>query len=96
MSYPDTTTSDQTGDKTGRPVKVTYLVIGLLFLGIAVSWALGASDTVKSEDMALWSPALLILAGAAGLLASVMNTRSKSRRRQITTDSHQEESAGDE
>ena len=84
MSYDDTTPVST----TRRPVKVAYLVIGLLFVGIAGIWALGASDTVKSEDMALWSPALLILAGAAGLVAVVVNSRAVRRRRQTDQDTY--------
>lgn len=52
-----------------RPVHVGYLVSGLLFLLIAVVWAIGQRLTVDGEQAALLAASALVLAGGAGLLA---------------------------
>ena len=60
-----------------RP-SVLHLVVGLVFLGLAALWALSASDVVSSDDLWLL-PGLLILAGAAGLVAALAGSRRGSR-----------------
>ena len=40
-----------------RSVKVPHLVFGLLFLGVAGIWALGASDAISGEHLAVLGPA---------------------------------------
>ena len=62
-----------------RTVKVPHLVFGLLFLGVAGIWALGASDAISGEHLAVLGPAVLILAGVVGLAASLANGRNRRR-----------------
>ena len=63
--------------RANRP-SVLHLVVGLVFLGLAALWALSASGTVSSDDTWLL-PGLLILAGAAGLVAALAGSRRGSR-----------------
>jgi hypothetical protein len=72
-----------------RSVKVPHLVFGLLFLGVAGIWALGASDAISGEHLAVLGPGVLILAGVIGLAASLANGRNRRRRAAIA---HQPES----
>lgn len=58
-------------------VKVPHLVFGLLFLGVAGIWALGASDVISGEHLAVLGPAVLIIAGVVGLAASLANGRNR-------------------
>ena len=62
MSYPEQTT------RTARPVNVSYLVMGLVFLGIAGTWALRAGDVVDTSQMQWLVPLVLVAAGAAVFL----------------------------
>ncbi len=62
-----------------RSVKVPHLVFGLLFLGIAGIWALGASDVISGESLAILGPGVLIVAGVIGLAASLANGRNRRR-----------------
>ena len=55
--------------KHTHPVNVSYLVVGLVFLGIVGSWALGASGVVDSGDSRWLVPLVLVGAGVAGLVA---------------------------
>jgi hypothetical protein len=50
-----------------HPLNVSYLVVGLAFLGIAGSWALHESGVIDSVDWLL--PLTLVIAGGVGLVA---------------------------
>jgi hypothetical protein len=62
-----------------HPLNVSYLVVGLIFLGIAGSWALHASGAVDSGDIRWLFPAVLLLAGAVGLVAFAAKGISRGR-----------------
>ena len=52
-----------------HPLSVGYLVCGLVFLGIAASWALRQAGVIESDSQPWVLPLVLVVAGAAGLLA---------------------------
>jgi hypothetical protein len=51
-----------------HPLNVSYLVVGLIFLGIAGFWALRAAGVVDGSDGRWLGPLLLVGAGGAGLV----------------------------
>jgi hypothetical protein len=58
---------------------VTSLVFGLIFIGVAGAWALVQSDLLSLPDLSVAGPAVLIVAGVVGLVATI--TGSARRRR---------------
>ena len=74
LNYPD--------HPVDRRVKVTHLVFGLFFLGLAGMWALVAGDVITADRLGIFAPAVLIIAGVIGLAASLANNSSRSRREQ--------------
>lgn len=72
-------------DTHTRPVSVTHLVFGLIFLGAAGLWAVGAATGVDTPDLAVLAPAVLVAAGVLGLVAMVINARN------ARADRHREE-----
>ena len=58
-----------------RPISVSHLVFGLIFLGATALWVIGAATDADAPDMAVLAPAILIGAGVAGLIAIVVNAR---------------------
>jgi hypothetical protein len=62
-------------DTRTRPVSITHLVFGLIFLGAAGLWALGAATGADTPDLALLAPGVLVAAGVVGLIAMVLNAR---------------------
>lgn len=71
---------DHTTSPPDRSVKVPHLVFGLLFLGVAALWALGASGAIPGDRLVYLGPAVLILAGVLGLAASLASGRNRRRR----------------
>ena len=65
-----------------RSVKITHLVFGLLFLGVAVVWALVVGDVINENDLAVIAPAILIAAGVTGLATSLASARNRRNRNQ--------------
>jgi len=63
-----------------RTLKVPHLVFGLLFLGFAGLWALGESGAISGEGVTILGPAVLVLAGVVGLVASLAAGRNRHRR----------------
>jgi hypothetical protein len=62
-----------------HPLNVSYLVVGLVFLGVSGSWALRASGAVDGTDTRWMVPAVLLLAGVVGLVAAAAKGLSRSR-----------------
>jgi hypothetical protein len=58
-----------------RPLSIVHLVFGLIFLGAALVWAIGAGTDADAPDLALMAPAVLIGAGVVGLAGVVVNAR---------------------
>ena len=54
---------------TARPLNVSYLVMGLVFLGIAGTWALHEAGVVEGADVEWLVPLSLVVAGVLGLVA---------------------------
>ena len=67
-----------------RPVSITHLVFGLIFLGAAGLWAVGAATDADTPDLAVLAPGVLVAAGVLGLVAMVINARNA--RVQVRTD----------
>lgn len=68
----DMSTTAPTPDES---VKVPHLVLGLLLLGAAATWALLATGVVDADTLPYLGPGLLVAAGVVGLAASVAGTR---------------------
>ena len=64
---------------------VTSLVFGLVFVGLAALWALVQGDLLSLPNASVVGPAVLIGAGAIGLVATLSGT-ARSRRRQPDAD----------
>ena len=63
-----------------RSVKVTHLVFGLFFLGLAGAWALVEADVINTDSLAVLAPGVLIIAGVIGLAASLASSRNRRSR----------------
>ena len=65
-----------------RPIRIAYLVIGLLFLGIVALAASLDTGAIPWSGARYLGPALLVTVGLIGLLATVATSR---RRRAVVT-----------
>ena len=61
-----------------HPLTVSYLVVGLVFLGLAGSWALREAGVVDLGEVRWLFPVTLVAAGLVGLVA--MTVKGFSRR----------------
>lgn len=52
-----------------HPLNVSYLVVGLIFLGLSGSWALRESGTIDLAEVQWLMPLTLVAAGVVGLVA---------------------------
>jgi hypothetical protein len=52
-----------------HPLNVSYLVVGVVFLGVAGSWALRAAGVVAFGEIQWLLPGTLVAAGVIGLVA---------------------------
>jgi hypothetical protein len=52
-----------------HPLNVSYLVIGLIFLGLAGSWALREAGVIDLAEVRWLFPLTLVVAGVIGLVA---------------------------
>ena len=57
------------GRRWTHPLSVGHLVCGLVFLGLAASWALHRAGVIGSDGLPWVLPLVLVVAGAAGLVA---------------------------
>lgn len=64
---------------TRRPLSIAHLVFGLIFVGVAALWAIGAATDADAPDIAAMAPAVLIGAGVVGLIGIVINARNARR-----------------
>lgn len=60
-------------------LNVSYLVVGLVFLGIAGSWALRTSGVIDTGDVRWLGPVVLVAAGVIGLVAFAAKSLSRGR-----------------
>ena len=75
-------------NRIGHALNVTYLVLGLVFLGLAGSWALRESGVVVLEDVQWLLPLTLIAAGVAGLAAVAAKSLRRRGRGYADQDEH--------
>jgi hypothetical protein len=54
---------------------VTSLVFGLIFLGVAATWALVQGDLISLPAATVLGPAILVTAGLVGLLGTLRGLR---------------------
>ncbi|MGN6252827.1 MAG: hypothetical protein ACTHNS_13515 [Marmoricola sp.] len=59
-------------EPAARRVKVAHLVLGLVLLGIAGIWALDAAGLASWTVSRYLAPAVLVVAGLAGLAVSLL------------------------
>lgn len=68
--------SETTQSPAGRhPVNIGHLVMGLAFLGLVAVWAVVQGDVVDDDAIRWLLPVPWVLAGGAGLAASVLAGR---------------------
>jgi hypothetical protein len=84
---PDPALDPADGPATGlsaatHPLSVSYLVVGLVFLGLAGMWALRVADVIDTNQLGLMLPLILVGAGVVGLVAFTAKGVSRSRRAQ--------------
>ena len=72
-------TPDPAPDMPTRSVSVPHLVTGLVFLGLAGAWLLGEAGVIGSVPVEWLLPVILVVAGAAGLVASLARGVSRGR-----------------
>jgi hypothetical protein len=79
-----------------HPLNVGYLVVGLVFLGIAGSWALHETGAVDTGDTRWLVPAVLLLAGTVGLVAFAAKGISRGRQERRSDDALESPAATEE
>lgn len=52
-----------------HPLNVSYLVVGLVFMGLAGSWVLREAGVIDLGEVRWLLPLTLVVAGAIGLIA---------------------------
>ena len=67
----DSTTDTSRLEAGSHPVHVTHLVMGVVLLGLFAVWALRTSGVAHAEDLRWLLPLPLVLAGGAGLVATL-------------------------
>ena len=69
-------------------LNVSYLVVGLAFLGISGSWALHQTGAIGSAEVEWLLPLSLVVAGAIGLVAFMARGVMGRRTHHATTDNN--------
>jgi hypothetical protein len=77
-----------------RPVSIAHLVFGLIFLGAALLWSIGAATDADAPDLAVLAPGVLVAAGAIGLVGIVINARNARVQAQRATDETPDQEPG--
>jgi hypothetical protein len=75
-----------------HPLNVSYLVVGLVFLGLAGSWLLGENGVIDLDSIQWLLPVTLVGAGAIGLIAFAakgIGSRAKATEQDTTYDEPQ-------
>jgi len=81
---------------TARPLNVSYLVMGLVFLGIAGTWALHETGVVDGADVEWLVPLSLVVAGILGLVAfATRGVRGRRTQADAALDSYDNDSTYD-
>jgi hypothetical protein len=62
-----------------HPLNVSYLVVGLAFLGISGSWALHQAGVIGATEVEWLLPLSLVIAGGIGLIAFMARSFRSSR-----------------
>ncbi len=75
------TSTDHPGTDRGvtHPLNVSYLVVGLVFLGLAGAWALRTAGVVDTRELGWLLPLTLVGAGAVGLVGFAAKGLRRSR-----------------
>jgi hypothetical protein len=71
-----------------HPLNVSYLVVGLVFLGIAGSWALREAGVIELGEARWVLPLTLVGAGAIGLVAFAARGLSRHNHRDDSDDTY--------
>ena len=58
-----------------RPLRLIPLVLGIIYLGAVLIWGLLQLDLLRAADLDLVLPAVLVIAGGSGLIASLGSMR---------------------
>ena len=78
-------------DPSTHPLNVSYLVVGLVFLGLAGSWALRVTGIIDAEDVRWLLPLVLVASGLVGLAAFAAKSLSRGRHREQGYDDSQDD-----
>jgi hypothetical protein len=57
---------------------VVSLIFGIIFGGVVLVWALAGADVIDPGSVGLAAPAILIAAGAVGLVVALRGTSPRS------------------
>lgn len=64
-------TSTQPTTPRTRPLNIAYLVIGMVYIGVSLTWLLDETGVIEPDGYEWLVPAVLLGAGLVGLFASI-------------------------